>query len=100
MLTVLWVLYWALQIFWFLLLARIIVEMIQSFSPQWRPSGVLVVIFEFLFTVTDPPVKALRKLIPPVRLGAVALDLSVLVLFFAIIILQSIITRVLMPLAV
>lgn len=97
MLTVLIVLWWALQIFWFLLLARIIVEMIQSFSPQWRPSGVLVVIFEFLFTVTDPPVKALRKVIPPVRLGAVSLDLSVLVLFFAIIILQAIITRVLMP---
>ena len=95
MLTLLWILWWALQIFWFLLIARIIIEMIQSFSRDWRPSGVLVVIFEFLFTVTDPPVKALRRIIPPVRLGAVALDMSVIVLFIGIIVLQYIL-RILM----
>lgn len=97
MYTFLIILYWALQVFWFLLLARIIIEMIQSFARDWRPSGALVVIFEVLFTVTDPPVKALRRLIPPVRLGAVALDVSVLVLFFIIIILQWIITGFLIP---
>lgn len=90
-------LWWVLQIFWFLLLARIIVEMIQSFSRDWRPSGVMAVIFEILFTITDPPVKALRRLIPPVRLGAVALDLSVIVLFIGIIVLQAVIQGVLIP---
>lgn len=90
-------LWWVLQVFWFLLLARIIVEMIQSFSRDWRPSGVLAVIFEILFTITDPPVKALRRLIPPVRLGAVALDLSVIVLFIGIIVLQAVIQGVLIP---
>ena len=97
MVTLLWLLWWALQIFWFLLLARIIVEMIQSFSRDWRPSGVMAVIFEILFTITDPPVKALRRLMPPVRLGAVALDLSVIVLFIGIIVLQQIILRGLIP---
>lgn len=97
MVTLLWLLWWALQIFWFLLLARIIVEMIQSFSRDWRPSGVMAVIFEILFTITDPPVKALRRLIPPVRLGAVALDLSVIVLFIGIIVLQAVIQGVLIP---
>lgn len=43
-----------------------------------------------LFVVTDPPIKALRRLIPPIRMGGVALDLSVLVLFFAIMIVQMI----------
>lgn len=90
-------LWWVLQVFWFLLLARIIVEMIQSFSRDWRPSGVMAVIFEILFTITDPPVKALRRLIPPVRLGAVALDLSVIVLFIGIIVLQAVIQGVLIP---
>lgn len=99
MVTFLVVLYWALQVFWFLLLARIIIEMIQSFSRNWRPSGALVVIFEVLFTITDPPVKLLRRLIPPVRIGMVALDLSVLVLFFIIIILQWIITNIMIPAA-
>lgn len=90
-------LWWVLQVFWFLLLARIIVEMIQSFSRDWRPSGVMAVIFEILFTITDPPVKGLRRLIPPVRLGAVALDLSVIVLFIGIIVLQAVIQGVLIP---
>lgn len=82
------ILSWLLRVFSFLLIARIIVEMITSFSRDWRPKGILVVIFEALFTVTDPPVKALRKVIPPVRLGAVQLDISVLVLFVIIFFLQ------------
>lgn len=86
------ILQWLLQVFWFLLLARIIIEMIQSFSRNWRPTGVLVVVFEVLFTITDPPVKLLRRLIPPVRLGAVQLDLSVLVLFVLIMVLQFVLS--------
>ena len=92
MTTFLLVLYYLLQLFWYLLLARIIIEMIASFSRGWTPRGILAVIFEWLFTITDPPVKALRKVIPPVRIGAVALDLSVLVLFIIIIVLQMILT--------
>ena len=90
MTTFLLVLYYLLQLFWYLLLARIIIEMIASFSRGWTPRGILAVIFEWLFTITDPPVKALRKVIPPVRIGAVSLDLSVLVLFIIIIVLQMI----------
>lgn len=97
MVLLLEIIQWALYVFSFLLLARVIIEMIQSFSRDWRPSGILVVIFEFLFTVTDPPIKALRKVIPPVRLGAVALDLSVLVLFLGIILLRAFIGVVLIP---
>lgn len=77
-----------LRVFWFLLLARIIVEMVRSFSRNWNPSGFLVVVFEWIFTITDPPVKALRKVIPPARLGGVSLDLSVLVLFLILFVLQ------------
>ena len=84
------VLYIITQVFWYMLLARIVVEIIASFSRGWTPRGILAVVLEWLFTVTDPPVKALRKVIKPVRLGQISLDLSVLVLFVIIIVIQLI----------
>lgn len=84
----------AIIVFRFLLLARIVVEMIASFSRGWSPKGFVAVMLEWLFTLTDPPVKALRKVIRPVRLGQVSLDLSVLVLFIALIVLEIVISGV------
>ena len=79
----------ALQLFIFVRIARVVLEMVQSFSRTWRPTGFVLVLAEIVYTITDPPLKFLRKFIKPVRLGSIALDLSVLILFFAIIILQS-----------
>lgn len=73
-----------LRIYLYLLIARILIEMIQSFSRQFRPPQWFAMVAEPIFIVTDPPVKALRRLIPPVRMGGVALDVSVLVLFILI----------------
>ena len=94
MTTFLMILLYAVMIFRFLLLARIVVEMIASFSRGWSPKGFVAVILELLFTITDPPVKALRQVIKPVRLGQVSLDLSVLVLFIGLIIVELIISGV------
>lgn len=77
-----------LRLFSMILVWRILIEMIQSFSRSFRPPRWFAVIGEVIFTITDPPVKLLRKLIPPVRMGGVALDVSVLALFFLIIVLQ------------
>jgi YggT family protein len=79
-----------LQIYWFVIIARVVVEMIRSFSRQWRPSRRFALLAEPIFVLTDFVVKPLRRLIPPLRLGGVALDMSVLVLFFGVYILQSI----------
>lgn len=79
----------ALQLFVFVLIARVVLEMVQSFSRTWRPSGFVLVLAEIVYTITDPPLKFLRKFIKPVRLGSVALDLSVLVLFLIVWILVS-----------
>ena len=91
MTLILLVLYYVIEVFWFLLLGRIVVEMIASFSRGWSPRGFVAVILEWLFTITDPPVKALRKVIKPVRLGQVSLDLSVLVLFIILMVLRVVI---------
>ncbi|BAW05705.1 membrane protein [Nocardia seriolae] len=79
-----------LFLFWLLLISRIIVEFIRSFARDWRPRGFVVVILEVIFTVTDPPVKLLRRLIPPVNLGGIRLDLSIMVLLFIVFILMTI----------
>ncbi|MDY3127813.1 MAG: YggT family protein [Corynebacterium sp.] len=80
---------WALlRVYTIVLIIRIIVEMIQSFSRRFSPPRWFVLIAEPMFVVTDPPVKALRRIIPPVQLGGVGLDLSVLVLFFILQVLQ------------
>jgi len=64
---------------------------VQTFSRTWAPHGILLVIAEGIFTVTDPPLRFLRRYIPPLRLGRVALDLSFMVLFFVVLILVNVV---------
>jgi YggT family protein len=73
-----------LYLFLLLLIGRLVLETLQSFARKWRPTGVVLVLAEATYTVTDPPLKLLRRFIPPLRLGNVALDLSFMVLFFAV----------------
>lgn len=75
------------------LIGRLIFEWIQAFSRDWRPTGPVLVVAETVFTVTDPPLKALRKVIPPLRLGAVQLDLSFMLLFAVVLILWQALPR-------
>lgn len=77
-----------LRLYTLLLIARLITEMIQSFSKQFRPPRWYAMLMEPIFVATDPPVKALRKIIPPLQTGGVALDISVIVLFIILSILQ------------
>lgn len=73
-----------LWLFLVLLIARLVLDYIQMFARGWRPSGPLLVVAELIYTVTDPPLRALRKVIPPLRIGQVSLDLSFLVLFILV----------------
>ena len=71
-----------------LLFVRLIVDWIQFFARSWTPRGPVLVVLEGVYSVTDPPVKALRKVLPPVRLGGMAIDLSFVVLLIICYILQ------------
>lgn len=73
-----------LWLYMLVLIGRLIFDWVQVFSRNWQPTGVLLVIAEAIYTVTDPPLRVLRKLIPPLRIGQVALDLSFLILILAI----------------
>jgi YggT family protein len=89
--AVLYVLYYALFFFWLLLTARIVVELVRAFARDWRPAGGVAVSLETVYTVTDPPVKALRRVIPIVRVGRVGLDLSIMVLLLVVFILMRVV---------
>ncbi|WP_460358420.1 YggT family protein [Actinoallomurus acanthiterrae] len=73
-----------LYLFLLFLIGRMVFETLQAFARSWRPRGVVLVLAEATYTVTDPPLKLLRRFIPSVRLGNVALDLSFTVLFFVV----------------
>jgi YggT family protein len=79
------VLRYVLTIYLVILLGRLIFSWIQTFSRSWTPSGPLLIVAEVVFTATDPPLRFLRRFIPAIRLGSVALDLSFMVLFFVVI---------------
>ncbi|MDO5668832.1 MAG: YggT family protein [Corynebacterium sp.] len=88
------VIYFVLRVFVLILIARIVIEMIQSFSRHFQPPRWFIYIAEPLFVITDPPVKALRKVIPPLKMGGVALDMSVIVLFIILMVLQMVVVSV------
>ena len=77
------VLRFALFLFFVVLLGRLVLDWVQAFARDWRPRGPLLVVAEVVYTVTDPPLKALRRLIPPMSIGSLRLDLGFLVLMLA-----------------
>ena len=80
-----------LLIFWLLLLARLVFDLVQAFARDWRPRGPLLILLEAIYTVTDPPLRALRRIIPPLRLGQIQLDLAFLILLIGTNILISVV---------
>lgn len=81
-----------LYIFFALLIGRLILDWIQVFARDWRPRGPMLVVAETVYSVTDPPLKALRKVIPPLTLGAIRVDLAFLVLMLGVSILMGVIS--------
>ena len=71
-------------IFLVFLITRLVFEYVFMFARDYTPTGVVLVVVEAVYTVTDPPLKALRRVIPPLRLGSVAIDLSFIVLFIIV----------------
>jgi len=79
-----------LLVFYLLIIARLVVETTRSFARSWRPVGTAAIGLEVVYVITDPPMKALRRIIPPLRLGGISLDMSVLVLLIVVWILKDV----------
>jgi YggT family protein len=62
--------------------------MTRQFARSWRPAGIAAIGIELVYLATDPPIRAIRRLVPPLRIGSVSLDLSIMILLFGILGLQ------------
>ena len=91
MTAVLGLVYFVLLLFFLLLLARLVFDYVMMFARSWRPSGVVAVGLEVVYSVTDPPLKALRRVIPPLRLGSFSIDLGFMVLLFVVYVLMNVV---------
>lgn len=72
------------SVYLLILLGRLVFDWVRLFVPEFSPHGVLLILVEVLYTLTDPPLRALRRFIPPLRLGGVALDLAFMVLWLLV----------------
>ena len=84
------ILYLLVHVLILVVLGRFAVDMIQSFARGWRPQGASLVLASSIYAVTDPILNPLRRLIPPLRLGGIALDLSSMIHIFGLVILESV----------
>lgn len=88
------IIYFALWVAVLLLISRFVLDWVQMLARQWRPRGLVAVLCEGIYSVTDPPLRLVRGVIPPLRLGSVMLDLSPMILLIGIFILQRIVAAV------
>jgi YggT family protein len=86
-----WLLWWALRVYSFVLVARIILDWVRAYNRSWRPKGALFVAAGIIYALTDAPLRLLRRVIPPLRLGPIALDIGTVILFFVIGLLQNLV---------
>jgi len=88
---ILLVLKWVLRIYTYALWARFIIDWVMVLNRRFRPRGALLVIVEIVYTITDPPIRFIRRVLPPIRLGQIALDLGWMVTMLACLILIALI---------
>jgi YggT family protein len=87
---VLSVLSWVLLAFFLVLVARFVLGLIVMFAPQWHPKGPVLLLFELIYSVTDPFLRPLRRILPPIGAGGIRIDLSMLMLFVLVSLAMSI----------
>ena len=86
--------YFALLFYFLVLWVRFALDLVQAFSTSWRPRGAVLVMAEVSFTLTDPPIKLVRRVLPPLRIGAFALDFGFTIVMFAVILLMYVASSV------
>lgn len=75
------VIYYVINVYVFILVLRVVLDWVQILARDWRPRGIILVLANLIYALTDPPVRFFGRLIPPLRIGGLALDMGFLVLF-------------------
>jgi YggT family protein len=84
-------LYQVLWLYLLVMIGRVVFDYVQMFARSWKPSGFILVLVEFIYSLTDPPLKFFRRFVPPLRIGSISLDLSFLIVIILIQIAMSIV---------
>ncbi|CAN5473189.1 YggT family protein [soil metagenome] len=82
-----------LFIFLALMLIRLVVDWVQVFARSWTPTGPVLVVLEVVYSITDPPIRFVRRFVPPLRLGSVMLDTSFLIVLVVVYLLRYLVAR-------
>lgn len=69
---------------------RVILDWVAFFQPHWHPRGLVLITANLVHLLTDPPVRLLRRYIPPLRLGnGISLDIGFMLLFLVCMLAQN-----------
>jgi YggT family protein len=79
-----------LFVFLLLLFARFVVDWVQVFARSWSPKGFVLVLLEIIYSITDPPIRFVRRFVPPLRLGAIVLDTSFIIVLISVYLLRAV----------
>ncbi len=85
---------YVLYVYILLILARLVIDWTRQFARSWRPAGIAAISLELVYLSTDPPIRLLRRLVPPVRLGTVSLDLSVIILLIVLFVVRQVVLTI------
>ena len=83
-----------LSLYMLVLFLRVVLDWVQLFARQWRPTGAVLILANLVYALTDPPMKALRRAVPALNLGGMGIDLSFVVLYFGIVLAQTLLGQV------
>jgi YggT family protein len=78
-------------------LVLIFIRILTSWIPRMPYNRYLAAFLKFVSDVTDPYLNLFRRILPPVRMGPGALDLSPIVATFVLIIVSSIVVGLIRP---
>jgi YggT family protein len=82
-----------LWLYLLVLIGRLVFDIVQMLAKDWQPRGFMLILAETIYTLTDPPLRVLRRIIPPIRIGGIALDVAFLVLFIGLQIIIAVVAR-------
>jgi YggT family protein len=82
------IVYFLLLLYFLAMWVRFVLDLVRSFARYWHPTGFVLIVAEIVFAITDPPIKLVRRMLPPVRLGGVALDFAWSIVLLVVIVLM------------
>ena len=84
------VIYYVINVYVFILILRVVLDWVQILARDWRPRGIILVLANLIYALTDPPARFFGRLIPPLRIGGLALDMGFMVLFILLFVVQRV----------